>query len=228
MATIFLVEDNALIRDGVTEFFELHDYHMVTFDRGAGVVEAFRDQSPDAIILDVMLPDTSGFSVAQELRRITEVPILFLTARDAESHRVMGFEIGGDDYIVKPFSVKELLLRTEAVLRRTTTGSEPPRVQQWHHGESLLTVDRDRRVVELNGASVSLTNAEWEILTFLTDRADRAVSREHILTECLGYQYTGSERTVDTHIANIRTRLSDSSWVETVRGFGYRFVGNRD
>jgi DNA-binding response OmpR family regulator len=224
MSRIYIVEDNKLIRDGVVEYFELHDYEVVAFDRGEPVLEAIHVSPPDAVILDIMLPDTSGFLVARELRRHSDVPILFLTAKDAESDRVMGFEIGADDYIVKPFSTKELLLRTEAVLRRTEQKDQDEMERgSWRLGEHVLEIDRNLRKVFVDEDEVHLTNAELEILSYLAFREERAISRDQILGECLGYHYSGSERTVDTHIANIRMRLGDSRWIETVRGFGYRF-----
>ncbi len=224
MSRIYIVEDNKLIRDGVVEYFELHDYEVVAFDRGEPVLEAFHVSPPDAIILDIMLPDTSGFLVARELRRHSDVPILFLTAKDAESDRVMGFEIGADDYIIKPFSTKELLLRTEAVLRRTEQ-PEQNEIERgrWELGNHVLEIDRSLRKVFVDDEEIHLTNAELEILSYLAFREERAISRDQILGECLGYHFSGSERTVDTHIANIRMRLGDSRWIETVRSFGYRF-----
>lgn len=224
MSRIYIVEDNKLIRDGVVEYFELHDYEVVAFDRGEPVLEAFQVSPPDAVILDIMLPDTSGFLVVRELRRHSNVPILFLTAKDAESDRVMGFEIGADDYIVKPFSTKELLLRTEAVLRRTGQQEQDETERgRWQLGDHVLEIDRNLRKVFVDDEEIYLTNAELEILSYLAFREERAISREQILGECLGYHFSGSERTVDTHIANIRMRIGDSRWIETVRGFGYRF-----
>lgn len=226
MKRIYVVEDNQLIRDGVVEYFQLKDYEVLPFDCGEPVLEALPVTPPDAIILDVMLPDISGYVVARRIREQSDVPILFLTARDSESSRVMGFELGADDYIVKPFSTKELLLRTEAVLRRAmVAGGEVVRTRgSWHRGDHHLELDTATREVHLNGELVQLTKAEWEILSYLAFRRDQAISRERILGECLGHLHAGSGRTVDTHIANIRMRLEDSGWISTVRGYGYRFT----
>lgn len=224
MSRIYVVEDNKLIRDAVVEYFSLHDYEVVPFSQGKPVLEAIDVAPPDAVILDIMLPDISGFLVARHLRERSNVPILFLTAKDAETDRVTGFEIGADDYIVKPFSTKELLLRTEAILRRTQASDEnPDERKEWFLHDRQLEIDPSMRKIFVDGEEIGLTNAEWEILAYLAEREERAVSREQILGECLGYHFSGSERTVDTHIANIRMRLGDSRWIETVRGFGYRF-----
>lgn len=225
MSRIYIVEDNKLIREAVCEYFQVNGFEVVEFDRAAGVLEGLRVSEPDAIILDIMLPDKSGYILAKEIRKHSSVPILFLTAREEESSRVMGFEVGGDDYIVKPFSTKELLLRTQAVLKRAGTGTESQRQQgTWYHNGHRLHVDLVKRKAFHDDEELHLTNAEWTILSYLAFREGRAISRRHILGECLGYHFEGSERTVDTHIANIRDRLGKGGWIETVRGYGYRFV----
>ena len=229
MKRIYVVEDNQLILDGVVEYFQLHDYEVHPFDRGEPVLQALSTAPPDAVILDVMLPDISGFVVARRIRERSDVPILFLTARDSESSRVMGIELGADDYIVKPFSTKELLLRTEAILRRAASGGDVVRTRGvWQRGEQRLELDTTQRKASINGAEIRLTNAEWEILSYLAFRPEQAISRDRILGECLGYLHGGSGRTVDTHIANIRMHLGDSGWISTVRGFGYRFTPEED
>ena len=225
MNRVYVVEDNKLIREGVSEYFQVNGFEVVEFDRAEGVLEGLRVSEPDAIILDIMLPDKSGYILAKEIRKHSTVPILFLTAREEESSRVMGFEIGGDDYIVKPFSTKELLLRTQAVLKRVGAESQTEREEgRWYHNGHELHVDRRKRKAFRDGEELHLTNAEWTILSYLAFREGRAISRQHILGECLGYHFEGSERTVDTHIANIRDRLGKGGWIETVRGYGYRFV----
>ncbi len=225
MPRVYIVEDNRHIRDAVSEYFQVQDYEVLSFDRSRGVLESLRQAEPDAIILDIMLPDMNGFLLAKRIREHSSVPIIFLTAKEAESDRVTGFEVGGDDYVVKPFSTKELFLRTEAILKRVQSGNESPRHDgSWRKGSDLLHIDLDAHKAFVNDSEVELTGAEWEILTHLAFRENRAVSRERILSECLGYHFTGSERTVDTHIANIRSRLGKSGWIETVRGYGYRFA----
>jgi len=226
---VFVVEDNDLIRDAVKEYFEVSGYEVAAFDNIEHVRDALKHQSPDVVILDVMLPDGNGFLFAKEMRKETDVPILFLTAKEQESDRIMGFEVGGDDYVVKPFSNKELLLRVKALLRRSSSKDsevDNSRITNWELGSDLLTIDSRSRKVFLNSSELHLTSTEWKLLIFLAERPDQAVSRDALLGECLGYLYSGSERTVDTHIANLRNQLGRGEWIETIRGFGYRFAGD--
>ncbi len=225
MPRIYIIEDNENIRDAVCEYFQVNDYEVLSFERSQGVLESMQSLEPDAIILDIMLPDMNGFLLTKRIREHSRVPIIFLTAKESESDRVMGFEVGGDDYVVKPFSTKELFLRTEAILKRVQEeGETAPTTGSWRKGEDLLRIDLEAHKVFMNDVEIVLTGAEWEILSYLAFRDGRAISRERILSECLGYHFTGSERTVDTHIANIRSRLGRSGWIETVRGYGYRFA----
>lgn len=225
VSRVFVVEDNTLIRDSVSEYFQVNGFEVLPFERAQGVLDALGVSRPDVIILDIMLPDMSGYMLAQQIRAHSSVPIIFLTAREEESDRVMGFEVGGDDYVVKPFSTKELYLRTRAILRRLQSDNSAEREHgTWRRGGDVLTVDTKSRRALLNDKDISLTNAEWQIMTYLAFREGRAISRQQILGECLGYHVEGSERTVDTHIANIRSALGNPDWIETVRAFGYRFV----
>ncbi len=226
---VFIVEDNELIRDAVKEYFEVSGYEVAAFENLEHARDAFRHQNPDIVILDVMLPDGNGFQFAKEIRREKKVPILFLTAKEQESDRIMGFEVGGDDYVVKPFSNKELLLRVKALLRRSYSedvNTDKGDVTNWKRGPESLTIDTRARKVFLNSQELHLTSTEWNLLIFLAGRPDQAVSRDTLLGECLGYLYSGSERTVDTHIANLRKQLGNEEWIETIRGFGYRFAGD--
>src|SRR6056297_489988 len=204
---VFVVEDNDLIREAVKEYFEVSGYEVAAFETLSQTRDALGHQTPDVIILDVMLPDGNGFRFAKEIRQSKNVPILFLTAKDQESDRIMGFEVGGDDYVVKPFSNKELLLRVKALLRRTFSdgdGEEESDIKEWRIGTDHLIIDMRSRKVFLNSQELHLTSTEWKLLVFLAERPEQAVSRDTLLGECLGYLYSGSERTVDTHIANLR------------------------
>jgi DNA-binding response OmpR family regulator len=228
MARIYVVEDNDLIRSAVADYFNLNEHEVLPFERAAGLMESLKVAPPDAVILDITLPDGNGYRIAKEIRTTSAVPIIFLTARESESDRVMGFEVGADDYVVKPFSTKELYLRTMAIIRRDQHNQgAPAEGGTWTRSGTTLTLDTDRRRAFVDGDELNLTNAEWTILLFLAQREDRAVSRELILGECLGYRAGGSERTVDTHIASIRAQLNNPEWIETVRGYGYRFSSDR-
>jgi len=228
VARIFLVEDNESIREAVAGYLKLEDHEVIEFGGVADVLEAMRHRAPDLAILDVMLPDGSGFALAKKIRAESRVPLVFLTAREAESDRITGFEIGADDYVVKPFSPKELVLRVQALLRRVGAAAGPKDADGcWECGGAKLCLDGAGHRALLDGVEMVLTVAEWKILEHLARNPGIVVSRERLLGESLGYAYEGSERTIDTHVKNLRAKLGDPGWVETVRGFGYRFAGAR-
>jgi DNA-binding response OmpR family regulator len=227
MARIFVIEDNESMREAVCSYLRLNDHEIAEFARIAGVIEAIQTRPPDLIVLDVMLPDGDGFLLARKIRKSHEVPIIFLTAKATESDRITGFELGADDYVVKPFSPKELSLRVEAVLRRSgERAGQPAAGGRWGLEDRRLELDEAAHRATIDGAVINLTVAEWKILSHLAGRAGTVVGRERLLGESLDYLVAeGSERTVDTHIKNLRSKLGDPAWIETVRGFGYRFAG---
>ncbi len=226
MARVFLVEDHEFIREGISEYLQIEQFEVSEFGGAEGVLERVRRDEPDLIILDVMLPDGNGFMLARDIRSFSDVPIIFLTAKESESDRVTGFEIGCDDYVVKPFSTKELVMRAKALLKRTSDDASTARDRgHWALSGHELHIDGLSHSASLDGQPLSLTGSEWEILSYLAFRSGRVVAREVILTECLEYLHEGPKRTVDTHIANLRAKLGDVEWIETVRGYGYRFVG---
>ena len=224
---IFLIEDNENLREAVASYLRLNDYEVVEFGRVAGVLEALETREPDLIILDVMLPDGNGFHLARKIRSNHQMPIVFLTAKSSESDRIAGFEVGGDDYVVKPFSPKELTLRVEAILRRTRAGTTADEdMSRWIFDDHILELDKAAHRVTLDGREVNLTAAEWNILLRLSASAGVVISRERLLGGGLDYlSAQGSERTIDTHIKNLRVKLGSPSWIETVYSFGYRFSG---
>lgn len=227
MACILLVEDNPLITEAVSGYLQVEGYQTLTFGKVAGVLDVIKRGTVDLAILDIMLPDGNGFVLAKEIRKISTLPIIFLTAKDSESDRILGFETGADDYVCKPFSTKELVLRVQALLRRTGTKQETEsgNKQSWKLGKDTLDIDSEKHSLFVNGKETYLTSAEWKILLYLSDTPTQVISREKILSECLNYYFEGSERTIDTHIANLRTKLGQGDWIGTVRGFGYRFNG---
>jgi len=227
MARIFVVEDNESLREAVVSYLRLADHEVVEFPRLEGVEQALAAREPELIVLDVMLPDGDGFQLARRLRKHSQVPLLFLTARTSESDRITGFELGADDYVVKPFSPKELTLRVEAILRRAGSAAESVQGPMRRRlGERLLELDEPSHRALVDGRDLKLTAAEWKILKALAARNGTVVSRERLLGEGLEYlSAEGSERTVDTHVKNLRAKLGEAGWIETVRGFGYRFAG---
>ncbi len=223
VAKLFLVEDNEAISEAVVGYLELAEHSVRSFLSSAGVLDAVRDESPDLVILDVMLPGESGFALAKRIRKLRDTSFIFLTARESESDRILGFELGAEDYVVKPFSPRELVLRVEAILRRTadTASSGTSGQVILSSAEHLLKLHEDHHQVLLDDEQIDLTASEWRILSYLARRPGLLVSREQLLTEGLDYLHDGSERTVDTHIKNIRSKIA-GEWIETVRGFGYR------
>ncbi len=226
MAKILFVEDNDSIREAVTSYLMLENHEVYEFNRLHGVTDAVRMKNPDILILDIMLPDGDGFQLAKKIRSFSDVPILFLTARTSESDRITGFELGGDDYVVKPFSPKELMLRVHSILKRSKRGADEDQKKiTWKHGKNLLTMDCLAHRASIDKREIILTTAEWKILWLLATNPGIVFSRDRLLGECLDYMAEGSERTIDTHIKNLRIKLGSSGWIETVRGWGYRFAG---
>lgn len=232
MARIYIVEDNDAISEAVKGYLELNEHEVLRFAKLDGVIDTISKKQPDLIIIDIMLPDGSGFNLAKQIRKKHDIPFIFLTARDQESDRITGFEIGADDYVVKPFSPRELVLRVEAVLKRTqqapgAAADSAKGKSEWTLDGVMLEIDEESHTISENGHAVDLTAAEWKITDYLAGNAGILLSREKILGECLDYFYEGSERTVDTHIKNIRSKMKNQNWIKTVRGFGYRFDGKR-
>ena len=226
MACVIIVEDNSLIRDAVSGYLKLDGYKTLEFGGVTGVLDAVKRETADLAILDVMLPDGSGFALAKEIRASSDIPLIFLTAKDSESDRILGFELGADDYICKPFSAKELVLRVHALLRRSgkSDSGKSSASGEWQSGNSTVLIDEAKHNVSVDGNAAELTSTEWKILLYLASNAGQVVSREQLLSECLNYFFEGSERTIDTHMANLRSKIGQQ-WISTVRGFGYRFSG---
>jgi two-component system response regulator RegX3 len=220
-----MVEDEESITEPLAEALEREGFET----RLAGTVEAALEEArrelPDLVLLDVMLPDGSGYDVCRELRRSSEVPIIMLTARGEETDRVVGLELGADDYVVKPFSAREVVARIRAVLRRsagTREESGPLEV-----GE--LRLDPDRRSATLDGTELDLTRREFELLELLMREAGSVVTRERLIDEVWDVNWFGSTKTLDVHVSSLRRKLGDDSaaprFVHTVRGVGFRVAG---
>ena len=223
---VFIVEDNENVREALAGYLRLEGIEVCEFGALGPAESELKRRRPDLLVLDVMLPDGDGFLFAKQQRNRSEVPILFLTARDQESDRITGLELGADDYVVKPFSPKEVVLRIKAILKRSAAPAEekrPPSV--YSYGESRLTIEPEIHRATVDGAAITVTAAEWNILTYLAEHRPQLFSRLQLLESCLGSIAEGSERTIDTHIKNLRRKLKADGWIETVRGFGYRFNG---
>lgn len=231
MKLIYVVEDHDAIRDGVVRYLEISGYSARGFADIATERAALEEQKPDLIIQDVMLPDGDGFLFVKELKQKGgDIPVIFMTARSEESDRILGFELGCDDYISKPFSPKELVLRVGALFRRLdrSEGQKSDSVMTFRDADALMTIDLAQHRLSINGEEKALTAAEWRIVTYLAENEGRLISRSLILEKCFDYAFDSYERVVDTHIKNIRAKLRPGDWIETVRGYGYRFCTRSD
>ena len=230
MKTIYIVEDNEAILDGITSYLQLSGFVVKSFLNLKAAGAVLRTTRPDLLLLDIMLPDGDGFAFAGQLKKdISKTfPIVFLTARDSESDKILGFELGADDYIVKPFSPKELVMRIRAILRRVETHQIGVNTSFcWIIDDNTLLCDQKRHALSINGNPVHLTAAEWKIFTYLLNNHEIVITREQILEHCLDYAFDISDRIIDTHIKNIRSKLGSALWIKTVRGYGYVFSAGK-
>jgi two-component system phosphate regulon response regulator PhoB len=224
MAKILIVDDEPDIVELVSHHLRASGLVPLKALSGAAGIKRAREDLPDLIILDLMLPDVEGTEVLKALRsheRTRSIPVIFLSARSAEVDRVVGFELGGDDYVPKPFSPRELVLRVRAVLRRR---AEPEETESLRSGG--LVVDQAAHRVEVEGKAVELTATEFRLLTFLMRRPGRVLARDQLLDAVWGDEVYVTQRTVDTHVQRLRQKLGPAGQrIETVRGVGYRFGG---
>jgi DNA-binding response OmpR family regulator len=226
--TVLVVEDEVKIRELLRGYLEREGWAVLTTGSGAEAITLAATAEPDLIVLDLGLPDVSGDTVAAEIRQRAPVPILMLTARASEADRVRGLELGADDYVTKPFSPREVVLRVHAILRRSA-GVDDSEVLSF--GDGALIVDTQRHEVTVRGDLVELTPTEWGILTALATTPGRVYSRLELLNRVRGYELA-SERTVDSHVKNLRRKLEadphEPMLIETVLGAGYRLGVSRD
>ncbi len=218
--TVIVVEDDPHIADLVDLYLRREGFRVLLAADGEKGMEIFKQEEPWIVILDVGLPGRrDGFDVCREIRVRSSVPVLFLTARDDEVDRVLGLELGADDYLVKPFSPRELVARVRAILRRTREGPAPQEVITL--GD--LVVDLRRREARRAGEVVALTTREFDLLAFLANNVGLALSRQQLLDGVWGCDWYGDERTVDVHVAQLRKKLGSDLPLATVWGVGYRF-----
>lgn len=225
MTRLLIVDDDANLRHTLGYAFRQEGFEVVTAEDGTQGLMSFRQTHPDLVILDVMLPGQDGFAVCRALRRESEVPVIMLTARDTELDKVVGLEIGADDYLAKPFSTRELVARVRAMLRRVRRVEPAPADARFEADELMLDASRHR--VTLGGSEIALKPKEFDLLAFFMGHAGQVFGREQLLASVWGYDFAGDSRTVDTHVKTLREKLADSAerprWIETVRGVGYRF-----
>lgn len=217
---LLVVDDEARIRELIKKYATFEQYDVTEAENGMQAVELCRQQDFDLIIMDVMMPDLDGFSACREIRKTSSVPILMLSARGEEYDKLHGFELGIDDYVVKPFSPKELMMRVGAILKRSGAKSESREVVDI--GD--LRVDFTARRVTLEGKPLDLSPKEYDLLFYLVRNRGIALTREKLLSEIWGYDFFGDDRTLDTHIKLLRRQLGPyADRITTLRGVGYRF-----
>ncbi|MGE5631478.1 MAG: response regulator transcription factor [Caulobacteraceae bacterium] len=217
---VLLVEDEEKMRELIKISFKKENFETIEAADGKQALNLFKAHQVDIIILDVMLPEIDGWTVCREIRRTSNVPIILLTARGEEFDKLFGFELGADDYIVKPFSPKELMARVKALLRRSEIKSSDT-ASYLQLGE--ITINRLSREVSANDKQIVLTNKEYELLYFLATNPKIVFTREQLLLKVWGYEQYGDPRTVDTHIKKLREKLGDySNYISTMWGVGYK------
>ncbi len=228
--TVLIVEDEQKLRELVRSYLERAGFAVLSTGSGAEAISLACSARPDLVVLDLGLPDVPGESVARELRVTGSMPILMLTARSSEEDRIGGLELGADDYVTKPFSPREVVLRVQAILRRggRPAGDEGP----VGYGGGGLVIDEPRRAAEVRGTPVDLTPTEWGILVALAAVPGRVYSRLELINRVRGYEFEGYERTIDSHVKNLRRKIEEDQRepqiIQTVLGGGYRLGLTRD
>lgn len=228
MYHILVVDDEVRIRSIIKKYAEFEGHTVTEAGDGMEAVLQCRNGKFDIVVMDIMMPELDGFSACREIRKTSQIPIIMLSARGEEYDRINGFEVGIDDYVVKPFSPKELMLRIEAVMKRTKRSAEAPE----HQNEIIelddggLRVDLTARIVCIDGKRVEMSPKEYDLFFYLLTNKNIALSREKLISEVWGYDFYGDARTLDTHIKLLRKSLGRyADRIVTLRGVGYRFEG---
>ncbi|WP_422444520.1 response regulator transcription factor [Thermoanaerobacterium sp. DL9XJH110] len=225
--TVLVVDDEENIVDVVKAYLEKEGYKVFAAYSGKDALEVFEKETVDFIILDLMLPDLSGEQVCKKIRVRSQVPILMLTAKAEESDKVNGLYIGADDYLVKPFSPKELVARVKAILRRADQEQTiKADVIEFNNGD--LLIDKGKMEVRKGNRLLELTPTEFKLLLVMAQNPGKVFTREELIVKTLGFDYEGFDRTIDTHIKNLRHKLKDKEnrYIHTVYGIGYKFLGD--
>ena len=228
MYNILVVDDEVRIRSVIRKYAEFEGHTVTEAGDGMEAVRLARTGNYDIIILDIMMPELDGFSSCREIRKTMKTPIIMLSARGEEYDNINGFELGVDVYVVKPFSPRELMLRVEAVMKRTRASAEAARVENQivSFDKGGLRVDLTARIVYIDDKRVDMSPKEYDLLFYLLRNRNIALTRERLITEVWGYDFYGDARTLDTHIKLLRKSLGKySSYIVTLRGVGYRFEG---
>lgn len=224
MSRILVTDDESRIRQIIRKYAEFEGHQVKEAVDGMQAIEVCRNEKFDLIIMDVMMPELDGFSACREIRKFCDTPIIMLSARGEEYDKIHGFELGTDDYVVKPFSPKELMMRVNAVIKRSNHDTALSKDVFTYEN---LSVDFSARIVTVNGERVEMTPKEYDLFFYMVKNKGIALTREKLISEVWGYDFFGDERTLDTHIKLLRKSLQDySRCIVTLRGVGYRFEAN--
>ena len=225
MTRILVVEDESSFSEALSYVLTKEGYQVTVADTGDGAIKAFDKEGADLVLLDLMLPGLSGTEVCRQLRTRSQVPIIMLTAKDSEVDKVVGLELGADDYIVKPYSKAELVARIKAVLRRQNNESVSSDLGLITAGP--VSIDIDRHLVTINGSTISLPLKEFELLEFLARNKGRVLTRTQLIDRVWGSDYFGDTKTLDVHVKRLRAKIekdpANPVYIQTIRGLGYKF-----
>ena len=217
MAKLLIVDDEEKIREMIGKYAAHEGHETVLANDGKMAVDLFRKQDFDLVVMDVMMPEMDGYEALKKMKEIKDVPCIFLTALGQEYDRIYGFDVGAEDYVTKPFSLKELMMRIKVILKRENKSSSKIMVDQ-------LVVDEDAHTVTIDGERVDMANKEYELLLYLLKNRGNALTRQAIISKVWGYEYDSDDRTLDTHMKLLRKDLKEyGNYITTIRGVGYRF-----
>ena len=225
---ILVIDDEQNLLDVVSDYLRKNDFEVYLADRGSTGLEMFYDTKPDFIILDLNLPDMSGEEICKEVRKTSDVPILMLTAKTSEDDKILGFSLGADDYLTKPFSPRELVVRVNAIIRRASGKGNMSEIYSFRNED--LVLDNSMRIARKQGKEINLTPNEYKILHTLVQYPNQVFTRSRIVNVALGFDFDGYDRTIDTYIKNLRYKIEDDiknpTYILTVYGVGYKFMGD--
>ena len=224
--TVLVVEDEASIASFVAAYLKNAGFNVKTTASGNEALRLVESEKPDLVVLDLMLPDLDGVEVCKRIRQSSDLPVLMLTARDEDVDKIIGLEVGADDYLTKPFNPRELVARVKSILRRSVPERRELQTRQITHGK--LEIDAGRREVQVDGEEVQLAPKEFDLLWELLDHRGLVLTRDQLLERVWGYTFAGDTRTVDVHVRQLRRKLGEASPIVTVWGVGYKVAPARD
>ncbi|HEX9060101.1 MAG TPA: response regulator transcription factor [Clostridia bacterium] len=226
---IYVVDDEKHIRDLISSYLKKEGYEVQTFQDGESVLECFKSSPPEMLIIDIMMPGMDGYSLCREIRKVSDVPIIMVSAKDEEIDRILGLELGSDDYISKPFSPRELVVRVKTIFRRVNTSHSSPKETSQNQLVCMdVVVYPDERRIVSGGLELELTPREYDLLVYLISNKNKVYTREQVINNIWGYDYIGDTRTIDDLVKKIRKKLAQvnsSLQITTVWGYGYKVCG---